>query len=305
MREKYGVKGPVRRIEQRRFLDLGLPDLPDYERFDVEFSPSGRTLRLTRYNMAGNAIDSEQLLYDRSDEVCRIAKFDGCGKPARSIDLARRIDGNRITTVAESDGKFDGRTVEIFDGTLLLSFASYDENDHLKIEETFQYSGGKLQTSESRYYIPDATLIEKWRSSYDSKGRIAKTYGLRADGTPLGDGKYKYEYDLEGRESRIWTLDEFDPNEQPISITIYEYESDVSGNWIERRNFHQGRSDTKWFMQKRSESSSTALPNDCDSVSRKKGAAIRQRPLIEALRYLPFLGAFSSFLPFFFMRSPC
>jgi hypothetical protein len=250
MREKYGVKGAVRRIEQRRFLDIGLPDLPDHESFDLEFSPSGKTLQLTKFNMAGNAIASEQLLYDRSDELYRVVKFEGTGKPTRGIDLGRRIDGNRITTVTESDGKFDGRTVEIFDGALLLSFASYDENERLKIEKTFQYSGEKLQTSESRYYIPDATLIEKWLSSYDSKGRIAKTYGLKADGTPLGDGKYKYEYDLEGRESRIWTLDEFDLREQPISIEIYEYENDESGNWIERRNFYQSRFDTKWFVQK-------------------------------------------------------
>ena len=250
MREKYGVKGPVRRIEQRRFLDIGLPDLPDHESFDVEYSPSGKTLQLTRFNMAGNAIASEQLLCDGSDEVYHVVKFDGAGKPTRGIDLGRRIDGNRITTVTESDGKFDGRTVEIFDGALLLSFASYDENDRLKMEKTFQYSGGKLQTSESSYYIPDSTLIEKWLSTYDSKARIAKTYGLKTDGTPLGDGKYKYEYDLEGRESRIWTLDEFDPEERPLSINIYEYENDESGNWIERRDFHQSHSDTKWFTQK-------------------------------------------------------
>jgi len=69
----------------------------------------------------------------------------------------------------------------------------------------------------SNYYIPNGTLIEKWISSCHGPGRISKTYGLKADGTPLGDGKY--EYDAEGRESRICPLDEFDPK-QPISIRI-------------------------------------------------------------------------------------
>jgi hypothetical protein len=107
----------------------------------------------------------------------------------------------------------EGRTVEVYDGNLLLSFASYDGDNLLKREKTFHYGGSKLQSSESRYYLPDGTLVEHWLSLYGLEGRIAETYGLKGDGRPLGDGKYKYEYDPEGRTSRVWTFNDLVPDD--------------------------------------------------------------------------------------------
>jgi len=92
-------------------------------------------------------------------------------------------------------------------------------------------------------------LNEQCLSAYDSEGRIAETYGLDRDAEPLGDGKYKFEYDSEGRTSRIWTFDDLAPDGHASGLKIYEYATDEAGNWIERRDFHQSRNDSKWSMK--------------------------------------------------------
>jgi hypothetical protein len=138
---------------------------------------------------------------------------------------------------------------KFYEENLLLSFASYDGDNLLKREKTFHYAGSELQTSDSRYYLPDGTLVEQWLSSYDPEGRIAETYGLKGDGKPLGDGKYRYEYDSRGRTSRVWTFNDLVPDEAASGIKIYEYETDESGNWIARREFYQSRGDSTWSMK--------------------------------------------------------
>jgi hypothetical protein len=139
--------------------------------------------------------------------------------------------------------------VEAYDGNLLLSCATYDRNDLLLKEEIFQYSGNILQASQSKFYLLDGTLNERWLSAYDSEGRIAETYGLNGDAKPLGDGKYKYEYDSEGRTSKVWTFNGLASDDHASGLKIYEYTTDDAGNWIERRDFHRSRSDSKWSMK--------------------------------------------------------
>jgi hypothetical protein len=110
----------------------------------------------------------------------------------------------------------------------------------------FKYACNKLQTSDSKFYIPDGSLVEQWLSSYDLEGRIAETHGLNGDGRALGDGKYKYEYDSEGRTSRVWTFNDLVSDDPANGLTIYEYETDEAGNWVERREFSQSRGDSTW-----------------------------------------------------------
>jgi len=98
--------------------------------------------------------------------------------------------------------------------------------------------------SESLYYLLDGTVCEHWLADYDSEERIHKTYGLKADGSPLGDGKYLYEYDQEGRRSKIWTFNEFGHDNIATNVTIYEYVNDDIGNWLERHEYHLWRDDS-------------------------------------------------------------
>jgi hypothetical protein len=198
--------------------------------------------------MAGAAMGSERFEYDDTGKTRRSFQLDGTGREISCHSFYRQTDANQTITTSKSGGKLLGRTVEILDNGLLTCFASYNGENILQRKKTFQYSGTKLQTSDSRYYIPDETLIERWLSTYDDAGRIAETYSLNADGQPLGDGRYKYEYDPEGRVSRLWTLNEFDVNKPASRIKIYEYETDGGGNWVERREFYQSRGDSDWSM---------------------------------------------------------
>jgi len=249
MNDKYDVKGRVHKLEQRKVWNIGLEHLPNRDSFDVEFSPSGQILRLTTYNMAGAVVGSEQFVYSDSGKEVRSLEFDSTGRQTNSNDFVHQTEENRVITISETDSKFKGRTVKVYDGSLLLSFASYDGDNLLRTQKTFQYAGSKLQTSDSRYYLPDGKLVEQWLSRYDSEGRIAQTYGLKGDGSPLGDGKYEFEYDSEGRNTRVWTFNDLVPEEPASGIKIYEYATDEAGNWIERREFYQSRGDSTWSMK--------------------------------------------------------
>lgn len=249
MNDKYDVKGRVHKSEQRKAWNIGLDHVPNPDSFDVEFSPSGQVLRKTNYNMAGAVIGSVHFLYNDSGKISRSLEFDGAEKQIYRNDFVHQTDGNRVITASETDGKFTGRTVEAYDGNLLLSFASYDGDNLLKREKVFQYGSNRLQASDSRFYIPDGTLVERWLSSYDPEGRIAETYGLNGDGKPLGDGKYQYEYDSEGRTSRVWTFNDLVSDGQASGLKICEYETDEAGNWVERRDFYQSRGDSTWSMK--------------------------------------------------------
>ncbi|MBS1839241.1 MAG: hypothetical protein JSS69_08925 [Acidobacteria bacterium] len=248
MNKEYEVKGRVHKLEQRKVWNIGLDHIPNRDCFDVEFSPSGQILRETTYNMGGAVIGSVHFLYNESGKTNRSLEFDSAGRQIHSNDFAHEAEGNRLITISNTDGKFAGRTIEIYEGELLLSFRSYDAENLLKREKVFQY-GSKLQSSDSRYYLRDGTIVEQWLSSYDAEGRIAETYGLKRDGNPLGDGKYKYEYDSEGRVSRLWTFNDTVPEQPATGIKIFEYETDEFQNWMTRREFYQSRGDSKWSMK--------------------------------------------------------
>jgi hypothetical protein len=236
-------------LEQRKVWNIGLEHLPNRDSFEVEFSPSGQILRLTTYNMAGAEIGSNHFVYNDSGKVSRSLELDSMGRQIHSNDFVYQTQGNRVITVSETDGKFAGRTVDVYEGNLLLSLASYDGENLLKREKTFQYAGSGLQASASRYYLPDGTLVERWLSSYDPECRIVETYGLNGDAKPLGDGKYKYEYDSEGRTSKVWTFNDLAPDGPASGLKIYEYETDEAGNWVERRDFYQSRRDSTWSIK--------------------------------------------------------
>ncbi len=255
MNETYGVKGRAHKLEQRKARAFSLSELPslaglrNLDSFDAEFAPSGQILRITNYNMAGNLIEAEHFVYDASGRTIRCIESDETGRETSLTDFVYESEGRRIVTTRKPSGELLGRIVEEYERGPLTLFSAYDHNGQLKREKSFQYAGSKLHGSDSRYYLPDGTLYEQWISAYDSQGRIASTYGLNAEGKPLGDGKYTYEYDDEGRKSGVWSFNEFTDDNVANAIRIYEYKADSAGNWIERREFHQWRGDSHWTKQ--------------------------------------------------------
>ena len=246
MNEYYGVRGRVHTLEQRKSWKIGLEHLPNHDSFDVKFSPPGQTLRITNYDMAATAIGSEHFDYDCLGKLIRCVEFDASGLKTSSSDFIYGSQESRVVIKRKPSGEVISRIVEAYEGNLLLSLTTYDEKGRLKREKTFQYAGDKLTKSDSRYYLPDNTLCEQYISGYDSEGRVARTYGLKADGTPLGDGKYIYEYDDEGRKCKVWSFTEFADDDKANAVTTYEYETDEFGNWVERREFHQSRGYSDW-----------------------------------------------------------
>lgn len=247
MNENYEIKGSVRKLVQRKPCVAAIAHLRSLDNFDVEFSPSGRVLQITNYTGALAIIGSERFSYDETGKMIRAVQFDNTGAATGKNHIEYEKGGTEIVGISRNPlGDVTGRTVETHEGGRQISFAAYDASAQLKREKTFQYSGNVLLRSDSKYYGADGGVNEQWISTYDSNGRIAETFGLKADGTPLGDGKYKYEYDAEGRKRRVSTFTEFGDDEAASGLKIYEYACDEFGNWIERREFHKFRGDLSW-----------------------------------------------------------
>jgi hypothetical protein len=243
MNEGYEIKERVHKLEQRAPSIPRLEHLRDHKNFDVEFSPSGKVLQITNYTGALVVHSREYFIYDEATLALSVEL--AAAYRCKGITCLESCDKGRKTWVTRAPlGLVISRTVELFDGDHLLSFKSFGGDGLLKREKTFEYVENKLLTSESKYYGIDGSLAERWISHYNSDGRIAKSFGLKLDGEPLGDGRYKFEYDSEGRESRVWSFNEWD--DVATSVRTYEYTCDQRGNWIERRAFNQFRSDSHW-----------------------------------------------------------
>jgi hypothetical protein len=248
MDEKYEIKGFAHILEQRKPCSTSIEHLQSFDNFDVEFSLSGCVLQITKYSGALAICGSERFACNDSERVIRIVQFDREGAETCITDIEYEKDGSQVAKTARNpSGDVTGRTVEVHEGNRLLSVAAYEASGQLKSRKIFQYAGSALVRSDSKYFDSDGGIGTHWISTYDSNGRVAERVGLKADGTPLGDGKYKYEYDAEGRKSRVSTFTEFGGDEAASGLKIYEYTCDGFQNWIERREFHKFSSDLRWL----------------------------------------------------------
>lgn len=246
MNEAFGVKSSVHKLEQRKQRKERPQDtlghLPDLDSFDVEFSPSGQVILKTSYTHSGSVHRCIRLEYNVAGRLVRTVSVDGAGNKLESSELTY-AESKCVWVNRDALGVVANHGVDEYSGKNLLSTSSFDNENRLLRIKTFEYSGGRSVKSDSLYYLPDGTVYERWLADYDSEGRIHKTYGLKADGSPLGDGKYIYEYGEEGRRSKTWTFSEFADENIATNVTIYEYVNDEIGNWIERHEYHLWRDD--------------------------------------------------------------
>lgn len=246
MTETYGVKGSVHRLEQRKhwnFPTESLNQKPNPHSFDVEFSPDGRILKRTDYTFGDEVYRSTRFEYNDAGQLIRTAESNGEGAPVATSELVY-YEGKCVWTSRDALGVVTSRGVdEYVDERLTLSSANHADGKP-KLLKSFEYSEGKLSQSFSKYYGFTGGLSHLWVTSYDSAGRVAKTYGLKADGSPLGDGKYTYEYDAEDRRTKVWSFN--DGEDVANAVTISEYLVDENGNWTERTDSHRSKSDSKW-----------------------------------------------------------
>jgi hypothetical protein len=246
MNEEYGIKGCVHRLEQRKHLKFsidGLDKKPNHDSYDVEFSIAGQVLQEITYNYGGTPCRSTKFDYDDAGRLTRTSAIGSTGVEIAVSELA--YSKGKCTWVnRDATGTITSRGIDEYDGEHLILLSTFDGRDRPKTVKSFEYLENKLTKSDSRYFLPDGTMCERWLTDYDSQGRVRRTHGLKADGSPLGDGKYLHEYDEEGRIGKVWTFTEFGNDNIASSVTIYEYATDDVGNWIERREFHLWRNDT-------------------------------------------------------------
>ena len=249
MNERYDVKGCVRRIEQRRPRLSGLQHIRDFESFDVEFSPAGQVVQTIHYTMSGRVRGSERFMYNEAGVTASFC-FDAAGVQTTYTEYQYDSKGRQVGWVSkEASGAANRRCAREYAGELLSSVAVFQANGVPLWKKAFEYSGATLQKSLSKYYAPNGDLNEEWISNYDSNGRVELTFGLTAEGKPLGDGKYRFEYDAEGRLIKTLSLSEWTNDSVPESVTLFEYTVDDVGNWIERHRRFRFKSDSAWGTQ--------------------------------------------------------
>jgi len=247
MNENYDLEGRVHKLEQRRPITSGLESLPDHDSFDVEFSPSGQAIHFTQYTFAGQVFRSETYNYDDLGRLVRTLEFDGADTEASKTDYECDSGGKRVGwTRRDKSGAVTVRSAQEYLGRLVASLVSFRANVLVMRRKTFDYSEDKLAQSVSTYYNPTGDVTEQCISRYNAEERIAETFGLRSDGKPLGDGRYEYEYDLEGRESRVLSFNDSADGNEPNHIKHFAYKFDKHGNWIERCEYSRFTRDSDW-----------------------------------------------------------
>jgi hypothetical protein len=244
MNEAFEVTGRIRKLQQRQQRKQDPQDplahVPDLYSFDVEFSASGQPALETSYTQSGSVHRCTRFEYNEAGSLVRTASVDGVGNKVGSSELTY-TESKCIWVNRDALGIVANHGTDEYGGGHMLSTSSFDNQNRLRRLKTFEYSDGRLVKSDSFYYLPDGAVYEHLLAYYDPEGKIHKTYGVKADGSPLGDGKYLYEYDQEGRRSKTWIFSEFGDENIATNVTIYEYVNDDIGNWIERREHHLWR----------------------------------------------------------------
>jgi hypothetical protein len=250
MYDDYDVKGPVHRIEQRLQSVDHLQFLQhhrDPDSFDVEFSPSHQAVQQTNYTFGAKIEGFERFIYAEWGELVRTLDFDSAGRLRGSTDFHSDNEGRCVGwTKYDGSGGVSLQFVRRFTGNLVVSSATSDVDGLAIREEDFEYAGGILSKSIRRYYSRAGILSETWISRYNPEGQLTETFGLNANGGALGDGRYTYEYDVDGRETRVWNFNEWSEEQVPNAITVHEYTSDEVGNWVKRSSFHRFRTGSRW-----------------------------------------------------------
>jgi hypothetical protein len=251
MTKEFDFKGPVHKVVQRSSQQeswmSGLEHLPNRDSLDAEFSHAGKVIRVTEYTNSG-AIHRVRLFnYDAAGRLCREIFLDATGNETGNTEFNYDEFGKDVGWLGRNAaGEIQRKGVNTYADGLLVCSTITQADDVPVLEKNFLYAGTTLHKSESKYYSTAGALAETWISNYNEQGLLAETFGLNGEGRPLGDGKYKYEYDDEKRVKAVLSFNDCAEEDVPNSIRVYEYRSDEHGNWVERRHYYRSRNDSRW-----------------------------------------------------------
>jgi len=246
MDEYKDVQGKVHTLEQRRENKFENPDRPDPRNFDVEFSPSGLVLQITTRTTSGGFYRSERFVYSERGELIRSATTDRSGVESENTDFIKESDERRIWRTRDSSGLAVGNGVtEYSDGHAVRSTSF--RSGAIITDKRIEYVEGRLSRWISDYYGFNGTLAERCIAIFDENERVIENFGLKADGKPLGDGRYKCEYDSLGRKYRVLSFNDLADDNVPNHIRGFTYVCDEQGNWVARHEYSRFRSDDRWW----------------------------------------------------------
>jgi len=245
MHEYDDVQGQAHTLEQRREDQFGNPDLPDPRNFDVEFSSSGLVLQLTTRTTSGGFHRSERFVYGDAGELLRSVITNRSGVESEITDFIRESDERQIWTTRDFSGVVVGNGVTQYSNGLAVRSTSF-RSGAMSVDKRIEYVKGKLSKRVSEYYGFNGALSERWIAIFNESERVIENFGLKADGRPLGDGKYVYEYDSAGRTYRVLSFNDLADENIPNYIRGFTYVCDEKGNWIERREYSLFRDDGRW-----------------------------------------------------------
>ena len=244
--EDYDVKGRVHLLQQRRIrsFDSDIADRPDFGSFDVEFTPTGQVQLETRYTYSRNIFRSTRFLYDEAQREIRSIELDQSGLE-KTIYEYSYPEGRCLWTSRDAKGIVTSRGTEEYDDACLTSSVTYDGSGQITHLSSYEYKDGKLLKKVSKY-CDRGEPYEICISHFDALGRVAEAYGLTPNGKPIGDGRYTFEYDEEGRKVKVLSYNDWSDTNIPNHISHFTYTCDGHGNWVERNEYSRWRDDTDW-----------------------------------------------------------
>ena len=243
---KCELQGDVHWLKQRRKPKFEFENRIDFYSFDIEYSPSKQILQRIEFLDSGDVSRTTLYTYAPNGKLLCTMDRDPLGNELSSSDV-EYLPGKVICTTRDSSGCVTRKNIDEYDGDRLVVVGTYGPDGAPRRIKRFEYENEKVRRAESRYFGFTGELAEVCTENYDSSERLIETYGLKPDGSPLGDGRYVYEYDAMGREFRVWTFNDFDKSGEATSLHQNEYTVDQHGNWTECREFFRSRSDSRWY----------------------------------------------------------
>jgi len=241
VRKNYDVTGPVRALTQRRENLTALKSLGnsfDPEFYQIEFSVEGLVRAKTRFRGDGEVYDAERFEYDPTGRITRIVVADSAGQLISSTEFEYPANGKRGVT-RNPNGVVIRTCADEFEADRPTVVSSFEADGTPMTRKEFEYRGGRLFRTVASYYAPNDVRFHRWISIFDDRERVQESHGEHVDGSPLGDGKYTYEYRDDGRLWKHSCLNEF--TDEVSSVETYSYSDDTRGNWVEKRGIRLWR----------------------------------------------------------------
>lgn len=199
--------------------------------FSVMYEADGATSRRggilermqTVYNQKGQR-RSQSYLSNEEDMIFKTKyKHDGFGL----VTLEHILDPEENVI---------GRTYYIYDADLILTEV-YIEDEERQIESRVLYKyDAQGRVSQLSYNDHENNVYRREMYIYGANDNVYKTVVFDAKGKKVQEVRYEYDEHDQPVSSTLFDYNE-DPSEPELTITLFEYRYDETGNWVTRNEY--------------------------------------------------------------------